>query len=37
MARKLFIMVPGTTTIDWEQTHAARTKFLNTQVPLIRR
>lgn len=36
-ARKLFIMVPGTTTIDWEQTHAARTKFLSTQVPLIRR
>jgi hypothetical protein len=36
-ARKLFIMVPGTTTIDWEQTHAARTRFLNTQVPLIRR
>jgi hypothetical protein len=36
-ARRLFIMVPGTTTIDWEQTHAARTKFLNTQVPLIRR
>lgn len=36
-ARKLFIMVPGTTTIDWEQTHAARTKFLNTQIPLIRR
>jgi hypothetical protein len=36
-ARKLFIMVPGTTTIDWQQTHAARTRFLNTQVPLIRR
>jgi hypothetical protein len=36
-ARKLFIMVPGTSTIDWQQTHAARTKFLNTQAPLIRR
>jgi hypothetical protein len=37
MARKLFIMVPGTTTIDWEQTHAARTRFLSTQAPLVRR
>jgi hypothetical protein len=36
-ARKLFIMVPGTSTIDWQQTHAARERFLNTQVPLIRR
>jgi hypothetical protein len=36
-ARKLFVMVPGTSTIDWQQTHAAREKFLNTQVPLVRR
>jgi hypothetical protein len=36
-ARKLFIVVPGTSTIDWQQTHAARERFLNTQVPLIRR
>jgi hypothetical protein len=36
-ARKLFIMVPGTSTIDWQQTHAARIKFLNTQFPLVRR
>ena len=36
-ARKLFVMVPGTSTIDWQQTHAARERFLNTQVPLIRR
>jgi hypothetical protein len=36
-ARKLFVMVPNTTTIDWQQTHAARERFLNTQVPLIRR
>lgn len=36
-ARKLFVMVPGTSTIDWQQTHAARVRFLNTQVPLIRR
>lgn len=36
-ARKLFITVPGTSDIDWRQTLAARKKFLNTQVPLIRR
>jgi hypothetical protein len=36
-ARKLFVMVPGTSTIDWQQTHAARERFLNTQAPLIRR
>ena len=36
-ARKLFVMIPGTSTIDWQQTHAARERFLNTQVPLIRR
>ena len=36
-ARKLFVMVPGTSTIDWQQTHAARERFLNTQVPLVRR
>jgi hypothetical protein len=36
-ARKLFIMVPGTSTIDWQQTHPARERFLNTQVPLVRR
>ena len=36
-ARKFFVMVPGTTTIDWQQTHAARLKFLTAQTPLIRR
>jgi hypothetical protein len=36
-ARKLFVMVPGTSTINWQETHAARERFLNTQVPLIRR
>jgi hypothetical protein len=36
-ARKLFVMIPGTSTIDWPQTHAARERFLNTQVALIRR
>jgi hypothetical protein len=36
-ARKFFVMVPGTTTIDWQQTHAARERFLKTQMPLIRR
>ena len=36
-ARKLFIMVPGTSTIDWQQTYAARERFLNTQVPLVSR
>jgi hypothetical protein len=36
-ARKFFVMVPGTTTIDWQQTHAARLKFLTAQAPLIRR
>jgi hypothetical protein len=36
-AKKLFIMVPGTSAIDWQQTLAARERFLNTQVPLIRR
>jgi hypothetical protein len=37
MARKLFVTVPGTSDIDWQQTLAAREKFLSTQVPLIRR
>jgi hypothetical protein len=37
MARKLFVTVPGTSDIDWQQTLAAREKFLNTQAPLIRR
>jgi hypothetical protein len=36
-ARKFFVMVPGTSTIDWQQTYLAREKFLNTQAPLIRR
>ena len=36
-ARKFFVMVPGTSTIDWQQTLAARERFLNTQVPLVRR
>jgi hypothetical protein len=36
-ARKFFVMVPGTTTIDWAQTYRAREKFLTAQAPLIRR
>ena len=36
-AREFFVMVPGTSTIDWQQTLAARERFLNTQVPLVRR
>lgn len=36
-ARKFFVMVPGTSVIDWRQTYLAREKFLNIQVPLIRR
>jgi hypothetical protein len=36
-ARKLFVTVPGTSDIDWQQTLAAREKFLNTQVALVRR
>jgi hypothetical protein len=36
-ARKFFVMVPGTSDIDWQQTYAARERFLNTQAPLIRR
>ena len=36
-ARKFFVMIPGTSTIDWQQTHAARLKFLTAQTPLIRR
>jgi hypothetical protein len=36
-ARKFFVMVPGTSTIDWQLTYIARERFLNTQVPLIRR
>jgi hypothetical protein len=36
-AKKLFVMVPNTTTIDWAATHAARLRFLTGQAPLIRR
>jgi hypothetical protein len=36
-ARKFFVMVPGTSTIDWEQTYIARERFLTAQAPLIRR
>jgi hypothetical protein len=36
-AKKLFVMVPNTTTIDWAATHAARLRFLTAQAPLIRR
>jgi hypothetical protein len=36
-ARKLFVMVPGTSQIDWQQTHAARLRLLTAQAPLIRR
>jgi hypothetical protein len=37
VARKLFVMIPGTSDIDWQQTLAAREKFLDTQVALVRR
>jgi hypothetical protein len=37
VARKLFVMIPGTSDIDWQQTLSAREKFLNTQVALVRR
>jgi hypothetical protein len=37
VARKLFVMIPGTCDIDWQQTLAAREKFLNTQVALVGR
>lgn len=36
-ARKLFAMVPGTTTIDWQETHALRQRFVNKQAALTRR
>lgn len=36
-ARRLFVMVPNTSEIDWRETYAAREKFLNTQLPLVRR
>jgi hypothetical protein len=36
-ARKFFVMVPGTSTIDWQLTYNARERFLNIQAPLIRR
>jgi hypothetical protein len=35
--RKLFVMVPGTTTIDWEGTLAMRQRILNKQSALVRR
>ncbi len=36
-AGRLFVMVPGTSDIDWAQTYRAREKFLTAQTPLIRR
>jgi|SRR5579871_2301180 len=36
-ARRLFAMVPGTTTIDWEETLVIRQRFLNKQGALVRR
>jgi hypothetical protein len=36
-AKRMFVMVPGTSDIDWQETHAARLRFLNTQAPLVRR
>jgi hypothetical protein len=35
--RRLFVMVPGTTTIDWEGTLAVRQRFVNKQAALVRR
>jgi hypothetical protein len=36
-ARKLFAVIPGTTTIDWEATLAMRQRFVNKQAVLVRR
>jgi hypothetical protein len=36
-ANRMFVMLPGTSTIDWAQTFRAREKFLTAQAPLIRR
>jgi hypothetical protein len=36
-AGRLFVMVPGTSDIDWAQTYRAREEFLTAQAPLIRR
>jgi hypothetical protein len=36
-ARRFFVMVPGTSDIDWAATYRAREKFLTAQAPLIRR
>jgi hypothetical protein len=36
-ANRMFVMVPGTSNIDWAQTYRAREKFLTAQTPLIRR
>jgi hypothetical protein len=36
-SQKLFVMVPGTSNIDWAQTFRAREKFLTAQAPLVRR
>jgi hypothetical protein len=36
-AMRMFVVVPGTSDIDWAQTHAARLRFLTAQAPLIRR
>ena len=36
-AMRMFVVVPGTSDIDWAQTYRAREKFLTAQTPLIRR
>src|SRR5579871_309088 len=36
-ARRLFAMVPGTTTIDWQGTLTMRQRFLNKQSAHVRR
>jgi hypothetical protein len=36
-ARKLFAVIPGTTTIDWEATLAMRQRFLNKQGVPVRK
>ena len=36
-AGRMFVVVPGTSDIDWAQTYRARERFLTAQTPLIRR
>ncbi len=36
-AMRMFVVVHGTSDIDWAQTYRAREKFLTAQAPLVRR